>query len=227
MNLFEEGNQWVKIMMGIQPKINLKPNPGTNPLRMTGTIQVISREPSDTAKTTTTVWSILATDIPFNSRQLTRISKRASVGITRTGAFIGNGSGEIVLAFSTANRISHAPQTELTTQAAISDDKIDLYLNLFHFPTVQRFVRCWNKLQQVLIGHLRPPQEISRQDTILQWFLIVWLNIGVDRVRRLDPHRIQPGDFVFNDLALLIKGVIPFLRDPRADPTYLNRWTYW
>lgn len=74
--------------------------------------------------------TILATDIPFNSRQLTRISKRASVGITRTGAFIGNGSGEIVLAFSTANRISHGPQTELTTQAAISDDKIDRYFRM-------------------------------------------------------------------------------------------------
>lgn len=74
--------------------------------------------------------TILATDIPFNSRQLTRISKRASVGITRTGAFIGNGSGEIVLAFSTANRIAHYPKTELTTQAAISDDKFDRYFRM-------------------------------------------------------------------------------------------------
>ncbi|MTV81696.1 P1 family peptidase [Secundilactobacillus folii] len=74
--------------------------------------------------------TILATDIPFNSRQLTRIAKRASVGITRTGAFIGNGSGEIVLAFSTGNRISHYPKSELTMQAAISDDQIDRYFRM-------------------------------------------------------------------------------------------------
>lgn len=74
--------------------------------------------------------TVLATDIPFNSRQLTRIAKRASVGITRTGAFIGNGSGEIVLAFSTANRIAHYPKTELTTQTAISDDKMDRYFRM-------------------------------------------------------------------------------------------------
>lgn len=74
--------------------------------------------------------TILATDIPFNERQLTRIAKRASVGITRTGAFIGNGSGEIVLAFSTANRIPHYPKTELTTHTAISDDKFDRYFRM-------------------------------------------------------------------------------------------------
>lgn len=74
--------------------------------------------------------TILATDIPFNSRQLTRIAKRASVGITRTGAFIGNGSGEIVVAFSTANRIAHYPKSELTTQVAITDDKIDRYFRM-------------------------------------------------------------------------------------------------
>ncbi|ANZ61066.1 DmpA family aminopeptidase [Secundilactobacillus paracollinoides] len=85
---------------------------------------------AEKAKENGSIITIIATDIPFNSRQLTRISKRASVGITRTGAFIGNGSGEIVLAFSTANRISHYPKTELTTQAAISDDKFDRYFRM-------------------------------------------------------------------------------------------------
>lgn len=50
---------------------------------------------------------LLATDLPLDDRQLRRICRRASVGITRTGSFIGNGSGEIALAFSTANRVAH------------------------------------------------------------------------------------------------------------------------
>lgn len=50
---------------------------------------------------------VLATDAPLSSRQLNRIAKRAGVGIARTGAFIGHGSGEICLAFSTQNPIPH------------------------------------------------------------------------------------------------------------------------
>ncbi|WEV39711.1 P1 family peptidase [Lactobacillus sp. ESL0681] len=74
--------------------------------------------------------TIIATDIPFNSRQLKRIAKRSSVGITRTGSFTGNGSGEITLAFSTANRVSHFPKDELSNIQAITDDKIDRYFRM-------------------------------------------------------------------------------------------------
>lgn len=48
---------------------------------------------------------ILATDLPVSSRQLKRILKRCSVGLARLGSFIGHGSGEIFIGFSTANRI--------------------------------------------------------------------------------------------------------------------------
>lgn len=48
---------------------------------------------------------ILATDLPLSSRQLKRILKRCSVGLARLGSFIGHGSGEIFIGFSTANRI--------------------------------------------------------------------------------------------------------------------------
>ncbi len=48
---------------------------------------------------------VFATDLPASSRQLKRISKRAVVGINRLGSFIGNGSGEIVIGFSTGNKL--------------------------------------------------------------------------------------------------------------------------
>ncbi|MFA7412327.1 MAG: P1 family peptidase, partial [Tissierellaceae bacterium] len=50
---------------------------------------------------------ILATDIPLSSRQLKRVIKRVYPGLSRTGSYSGNGSGEIVIGFSTANRIRH------------------------------------------------------------------------------------------------------------------------
>jgi len=48
---------------------------------------------------------IVATDLPATDRQLKRIIKRCSVGLARLGSYIGHGSGEIMIGFSTANRI--------------------------------------------------------------------------------------------------------------------------
>ena len=53
------------------------------------------------------IMSILATDLPLTSRQLKRILKRTGVGIARTGGYTGHGSGEVMIGFTTANRIPH------------------------------------------------------------------------------------------------------------------------
>ncbi len=46
---------------------------------------------------------VVATDAPLLSHQLERVARRAGLGIGRTGGIGGNGSGDIMLAFSTAN----------------------------------------------------------------------------------------------------------------------------
>jgi L-aminopeptidase/D-esterase-like protein len=46
---------------------------------------------------------IVGTDAPLLPHQLERIARRATMGLARTGATSGNGSGDIFLAFSTAN----------------------------------------------------------------------------------------------------------------------------
>ncbi len=48
---------------------------------------------------------IVATDAPLSSRNLYRLAKRAIFGLARTGGFSSNGSGDYVIAFSTAYRI--------------------------------------------------------------------------------------------------------------------------
>lgn len=50
---------------------------------------------------------IIATDSPLSSRQLGRLAKRATHGLARTGANSAHGSGDIVIAFSTAEHIPH------------------------------------------------------------------------------------------------------------------------
>jgi len=47
---------------------------------------------------------VIATDAPLLPHQLKRLSRRATMGLARTGSTSGNGSGDIFIAFSTANR---------------------------------------------------------------------------------------------------------------------------
>jgi L-aminopeptidase/D-esterase-like protein len=47
---------------------------------------------------------VVATDAPLLPHQLKRLARRASLGLARTGSISGNGSGDIFIAFSTANR---------------------------------------------------------------------------------------------------------------------------
>jgi L-aminopeptidase/D-esterase-like protein len=46
---------------------------------------------------------VIATDAPLLPHQLKRLARRAALGVARTGSTSGNGSGDIFLAFSTAN----------------------------------------------------------------------------------------------------------------------------
>jgi D-aminopeptidase len=48
---------------------------------------------------------IVATDAPLLPHQLRRVAQRAGMGLARTGSTASNGSGEQMLAFSTANRL--------------------------------------------------------------------------------------------------------------------------
>lgn len=66
---------------------------------------------------------VLATDAPVLPHQLKRIVKRAALGIGRMGGIGGNSSGDIFLAFSTANPA--LADTGVVTLSAISNDVID------------------------------------------------------------------------------------------------------
>jgi D-aminopeptidase len=61
---------------------------------------------------------VIATDAPLLPNQLKRLGRRASLGLARTGSISGNGSGDLFIAFSTANpnvanpdQITHSIQT--------------------------------------------------------------------------------------------------------------------
>lgn len=55
---------------------------------------------------------VVATDAPILSRNLERIAKRAMMGLAKTGGIASNGSGDYVIAFSTAENLRSAYSAE-------------------------------------------------------------------------------------------------------------------
>jgi D-aminopeptidase len=68
---------------------------------------------------------IIGTDAPLDARQLTRVAKRAALGLARTGSTARHGSGDFMLAFSTANVIPHYPKEPTFPMSHLSDAHIN------------------------------------------------------------------------------------------------------
>jgi D-aminopeptidase len=67
---------------------------------------------------------IVATDAPLLPHQLKRLARRAALGLGRMGSYAGNGSGDIFVAFSTANE-SAAAGKPLNTAQFVGNDSLD------------------------------------------------------------------------------------------------------
>ncbi len=68
---------------------------------------------------------IVATDAPLDARQLSRLSKRATIGLARTGSIGHHGSGDFVLAFSTGNIIPHYPKDPTFVMTHLADTHLN------------------------------------------------------------------------------------------------------
>lgn len=58
---------------------------------------------------------VLATDAPLTARGLKRLAKRAVIGLARTGGYAYHGSGDVVLAFSTAQQVPTGKEQEMVS----------------------------------------------------------------------------------------------------------------
>ena len=66
---------------------------------------------------------VIATDAPLLPHQLKRVARRATMGLARTGSTSGNGSGDIFIAFSTANADAFRA-SGLATLQMVSNEEI-------------------------------------------------------------------------------------------------------
>src|SRR5438874_5382828 len=69
--------------------------------------------------------AVVATDAPLLPNQLKRLARRVSLGLARTGTVSGNGSGDLVIAFSTANPNVVNPDQVTHNVQTIPNDLLD------------------------------------------------------------------------------------------------------
>ncbi len=112
---------------------------------------------------------ILATDAPLSDRNLTRLARRGLAGLARTGAAMSNGSGDYVIAFSTAESVRRTAERrqqvwaypEVSNEqmsplflAAIEATEEAIYNSLLAAVTVRGY--------QGTIVHALPVDEVER-----------------------------------------------------------------
>ena len=87
----------------------------------------IYSEPDPEAGDTGSIIIVIATDAPLLPHQLKRIAKRAGMGLARMGSYAGNGSGDLFIAFSTANADAWKPGERAQVDFIGNDDLDPLF----------------------------------------------------------------------------------------------------
>ena len=77
--------------------------------------------------------AVIATDAPLTTHQLSRLAKRAALGVGRCGSIAAHGSGEILLAFSTSNVVPR----ELHQKTYRLEVLADPYVNPIYAATIE------------------------------------------------------------------------------------------
>lgn len=78
-------------------------------------------EPNDRGS----IMMVLATDLPVSDRQLRRILKRCAVGLARNGSYFGHGSGDVMIGFTTANRVPHGGMHRTIAQQVLTEHTLE------------------------------------------------------------------------------------------------------
>jgi D-aminopeptidase len=90
--------------------------------------QYMFRESSREKKEDGSCMIVVATDAPLSSRNLGRLASRALLGLGRTGGNESNGSGDYVIAFSTAEalRDPYESESHLNSYAELRNDHMSI-----------------------------------------------------------------------------------------------------
>jgi len=114
--------------------------------------------------------TVVATDAPLLSPQLVRVCKRAALGIGRIGSFAAHGSGEIVVAFSTANIVPRAATRMTATLDVLLDEACDPIYEAVVECTEEAIVNalCMADEMRGPTNHVAPALPLDRLTEILR-----------------------------------------------------------
>jgi len=112
---------------------------------------------------------VIATDAPLDSRQLTRLAKRAALGLARTGSTARHSSGDFMLAFSTANIIPHYPKDPTYQLTHLADTHLNPIITATVEATEEAILNALTMATTVVgrDGHRIEAIDLGRLQTIL------------------------------------------------------------
>ena len=87
--------------------------------------ELISGKIEEARKDEGSIMMVVGTDLPVSDRQLKRIIRRAGVGLSRCGSFMGHGSGDIMLGFSTGNVYRKEEDRAVIPAAVMNEAMLD------------------------------------------------------------------------------------------------------
>ena len=87
--------------------------------------EYLSEKITEAKKDEGSIMMVVGTDLPVSDRQLKRIIRRAGVGLSRCGSFMGHGSGDIMLGFSTGNRFNKDEEHAVVSCRQLNENMMD------------------------------------------------------------------------------------------------------
>lgn len=113
--------------------------------------------------------AVVATDAPLLPHQIGRLCKRVALGIGRAGSYAAHGSGEIVVGFSTANRIPREASGLTYQMQILYDDRINPLYQAAAEATEEAILNalCAARSVEGHSGHIAPALPLERVRELL------------------------------------------------------------
>ena len=112
---------------------------------------------------------VLATDAPLDSRQLGRLCRRAAFGLARSGSTCHGGSGDFVIAFSTAYRLPDRPSELLAQRFVLYEQPIMSALALAVIESVAEAVYNSMLMAHTVVGRDGNTRYGLPADEVVSW----------------------------------------------------------
>jgi len=127
------------------------------------------RDDGKRARNAGSIICVIATDAPLVPSQISRLCKRAALGIGRVGSFAAHASGEIIIGFSTANKVPRSTSGMTHQIEVLLDDACDGLYEAVVECTEEAIVNalCMAKEMRGQSDHFAPALPLDELTSIL------------------------------------------------------------